>query len=122
MAALDDVIKVLAVAGGPVAIVEAIRAWRQTRREDRRGDVDILDMLRRMTAEEISKMSARVDTAERTANAALAASEQAERRVGILRNVVHMWAAWGRELHDDWPTVRLHDRAPDLPVYDDSGI
>ena len=97
MAALDDVIKVLAVAGGPVAIVEAIRAWRQTRREDRRGDVDILDMLRRMTAEEISKMSARVDTAERTANAALAASEQAERRVGILRNVVHMWAAWGRD-------------------------
>lgn len=122
MAALDDVIKVLAVAGGPVAIVEAIRAWRQTRREDRRGDVDILDMLRHMTAEEISKMSARVDTAERTANAALAASEQAERRVGILRNVAHMWAAWGRELHDDWPTVRLRDRAPDLPVYDDSDI
>lgn len=38
------------------------------------------------------------------------------RRIGEMRVALRTWLEWAHDLHQDWPTLRLHDRPPELPL------
>ena len=42
-------------------------------------------------------------------------ARRAERKADDLRDIVEAWVAWGRRIHDEWPTLRLRDDPPAFP-------
>jgi len=49
-------------------------------------------------------------------------SREQDRRLNALRSVVHAWSEWGRNLHDQWETIRRESAPPPLPSYDPADL
>lgn len=76
------------------------------------------DFLRAAVAEwKALAESAKTDSQSAMTKATEAAEQarRAERKADDLRDIVEAWVAWGRRIHDEWPTLRLRDDPPAFP-------
>lgn len=99
---------------GAKLLTQAVTEWK--------GIADDARTAARAASEQATAADKRAQAADDKAQKALdeLATERTHSRkqdccIVVLRGAVSLWAAWGRQIHDDWPALRLAENPPATP-------
>lgn len=119
---LVEIIRWILAAGGPAALIGLILQWRKDHRDDETHDLDIIDRLRKLTADELAHAHDQLDELRRQRLADLqryrADLDAVRADTTHLHTYVRALTTWIRDIGTNWDTLRTNPTPPPPPTLD----